>query len=395
MIRPALPRPPAPILVPSPARLNPPARPRRLRLRHAGVLASFALMVLLPAAVTAWYLWARAADQYASYVGFSVRKEEAGSAIEMLGGIAALSGSSSTDTDILYEYMFSAGLIARIDADLDLRAIWSAASQDPVFAYAPPGTIEDLADHWARKVRVAYDSSTHLIELRVLAFTPKDATRVAEAIFARSGEMINDLSDIAREDTIRYARDDLAQAQARLTAARTAMTEFRNRTQIVDPAADVQGQTGLLAKLQEQLAEALIEVDLMTPTMQPTDHRLERGQARVRVIEARITAERQKLGLGDANGKGAVYATLVGDYERLATDLEFAGETTRAARAAYDAAQAEARRQGRYLAAHIAPTKAESARFPQRATLLATVTLFLFLGWATAALMYYALRDRR
>ncbi len=250
--------PQAPALVPPETATRPPAQASRMRPRHWGLLASFVALVLLPAAVTAWYLWTKAADQYASYVGFSVRKQEAPSALDLLGGLAAVSGSSSADTDILYEYMHGPGLVAAIDAELDLRAIWSKATGDPVFAYAAPGTIEDLLDHWERMVRVSYDSSTHLIEVRVLAFDPDDAQRIAQAIFTRSGDMINALSDIAREDTIRHARRDLTEAEARLTTARRSMTAFRNRTQIVDPTADVLGQTGLLAKLQEQLAEALI-----------------------------------------------------------------------------------------------------------------------------------------
>jgi capsular polysaccharide transport system permease protein len=373
----------------------PPVPASSLRSRHWALILSFLALVALPASATGWYLWARAADQYASYVGFSVRKEEAGSPLDLIGGLAAISGSSSADTDILYEYMQSPGLVADIDAELDLRAIWSRAPADPVFAYAAPGTIEDLVDHWQRKVRVSYDSGTHLIEVRVLAFDPDDAQRIARAVFTRSGQMINALSDIAREDTIRHARTDLEQAEARLSEARATMTAFRNRTQVVDPTADVAGQTGLLAKLQEQLAEALITVDLMAPTMPARDHRLLQAEARVRVIEARIAAERQKLGLGADGGDTAVFAEVVGEYDRLQTDVEFAGESYHAARAAFDAALAEARRQGRYLAAHIAPTRAESARFPQREMLLGTITVFLLLLWGTIALVAYALRDRR
>lgn len=386
---------PHPATLATPAILRPAARPGLLRMRHVGLFLSFFLMVAAPALVSAWYLWMRAADQYASTVGFSVRKEDVGSAVELLGGITALSGSSSADTDILYEYIYSPGLVAEIDAALDLRAIWSRAAGDPLFAYAAPGTIEDLVDHWRRKVRVSYDSGTHLIEVRVLAFDPGDAQRIARAILVKSGDMINELNAVAREDTIRYARADLDKAAAQLKAARMALTEFRNRTQIVDPTADVQSQTGLLAKLQEQLAEALIDLDLMVPNMREGDLRLEQARARVTVTEARIAAERQKLGLGDGAGGGAVFATLVGEYEGLSSDQEFAEESYRAARAAHDAALAEARRQGRYLAAHIAPTHAESARFPQRFTLLATLAGFLLLAWAMAALVYYSLRDRR
>ena len=63
--------------------------------------------------------------------------------------------------------------------------------------------------------------------------------------------------------------------------------------------------------------------------------------------------------------------------------------------AAHDAAQAEAQRQSRYLAAFVEPTLAERAEYPKRITLLATISLFLFVGWATTMLIFYSIRDRR
>ncbi|MEE4345518.1 MAG: capsule biosynthesis protein [Paracoccaceae bacterium] len=354
-------------------------------------------MVVLPTLVAAWFLWMRAADQYASNLGFSVRREETGSAIELLGGITALSGSSSTDTDILYKFLQSQDLVRRIDAELDLRSIWShpAAANDFVFGYDPNGTIEDLLSQWKRMVKIYYDSSSGLIDLRVLSFDPADSQRIAEAIFAQSSAMINDLSAIAREDAIRYARADLEGAVERLKTARQVMTEYRNRTQIVDPTMDTQGQMGLVNTLQGQLAEAMIELDLLSETTRSTDPRIESANRRIRVIEARIAAERQKVGIGSAAGNGQAFADLVGEYERLVVDREFAERSYTAALASYDAALAEARRQSRYLAAHVQPTLAEKAEYPERLVLLAVTGLFLFLIWAVLALVAYSLRDRR
>ena len=73
-----------------------------------------------------------------------------------------------------------------------------------------------------------------------------------------SHRRINALSDIAREDTTRYARQELETAKTRLKAAREALTAFRMRSRMVDPAADIQGKMGLLNSLQAQLAQALI-----------------------------------------------------------------------------------------------------------------------------------------
>ena len=374
----------------------PPVRRARARLRHYMMVTSFVFMVVLPAALSAWYLWERAIDQYASLVGFSVRTEEQGPSIEGLFGVSDLSGSSSSDTDILYEFLQSQQLVARVDADLDIREMWSRPGKenDPIFVYDAPGTIEDLTDHWARKVKIYYDSNSGLIDLRVLAFDPHEAQAIAEAIYEESSAMINRLSAIAREDAIGYARDELAEAQEQLRAARVELQSFRNRTQIVDPSIQSQTQSGLIGALETELAQAQIELQLLRDTARDGDPRIDQTQRRIVAIEKQIAAERSEIGLEGAD-QSATVADLVGQYEALAVDLQFAQEAYTAARAAFDSARNEARRQSRYLAAHVPPTLAERAQYPDRASTFAVIVLFLFVVWAFLVLAAYALRDRR
>lgn len=381
---------------PAPAAQPSPARPARWKMRHTLVFLSFLVMVVAPCVVSAYYLWARAEDQYISRVGFSVRTEEASSAIELLGGITNLSGSSSSDTDILYEFLQSQELVERIDDELDLRAIWSRVdpSDDPVFAYHAPGTIEDLIDHWQRQVRIYYDSASGLIDLEVVTYDPRDSRAIAQLIFEESSAMINQLSAIAREDAISYARDELEQAEERLAAARIALAEWRNENQTVDPTADTAGQMGLVTNLQAQLAEALIELDILRDTTtRENDPRITQAERRIAVIEDRIEAERAVLG---ANGTGrTAFADLVGEFERLVVDLEFAEQAYTTALAAFDGARNEARRQSRYLAAHVRPTLAEASQYPDRPMMLSMIVLFAFLTWTVIVLVAYSLRDRR
>lgn len=379
-----------------PRPVPPPVPQARPRLRHIVVLVSFLVWVAAPSLLTGGYLWTVAADQYASKVGFSVRREEARSPIELLGGLSALSGSSSSDTDILYEYIQSQKLVSEIDADIDLRMLWSKPSEDVIFAYEAPGTIEDLVDYWSDMVGLSYDSGAGLIEVEVRAFAPGDARMIAEKIFEKSSEMINELSSIAREDAIRYAREELDVALERLKVARETVTRFRNQNQLVDPTLDLQSQAGLLGSLEAQLAEALIEVDLLRNSISgSSDPRLVQVQRRVEVIQDRIDAERSKLGIGDKANKTQAFADLVGEYERLVVDREFAETAYTSALASYDVARGEVRRKSRYLAAYLQPTEAESAQYPQRFTLWVLVSLFLFLSWSILTLVIYSLKDRR
>lgn len=377
----------------------PPPVPRsRARGRHVLILLAFLVVCVAPTALAGWYLWERASDRYLSTVAFSVRTEEIGSAIEQLGIISELSGSSSSDTEILYDFISSQELVRRADDELDLRGLWAKGDpeRDPVFAYHPPGTIEDLVAYWRRMVGV-YNSGDGLLQVQVQAFTPEDARRIATFVYDESSDMVNRLSAVAREDATRYAREELDRAVERLKAARQAVTRFRNQTQIVDPTASVQSQMGLMSSLQLQLAEALIDLDILRQQTSDSDPRITQAERRVAVIEDRIAQERDKLGLGDGAdpGASAAFADLVGEYEGLSVEREFAEQSYTAALAAFDIAQAEARRQSRYLAAHVRPTLAESPERPRHWMLLGLTALFSFLTWAMLSLAGYALRDRR
>ena len=218
---------------------------------------------------------------------------------------------------------------------------------------------------WRRMVRIAYDGGTGIITVRALAFTPEESQAIAQAIFDESSKMINDLSNIARDDSIRFAHSELIEAVARLKQARAATTAFRNKHQLVDPEADISNQTGLLGQLQGQLAEALIDVEILRETARDGDPRVDQANRRVRVIRAQIAKERDKLGFGGTGGDNNAYADLAGEYESLTVDQQFAEQTYTAALAAYDSAKAEERRQTRYLAAHVLPTLAQKSEYPQ------------------------------
>ncbi|MEM9709171.1 MAG: sugar transporter [Pseudomonadota bacterium] len=376
--------------------LAPPAAAAGIKRRHRGIFLSFAVAVLLPAAAAATYLWGWAEDQYESVLAFSVRQEDAPAPAALFGAFSGLSPSTASDSDVLYAYLDSQDLVSSIDDALDLRTAYGRhLEKDPLFSFHGDGTIEDLVLYWRRMTKVAYDPGTGLIELSVRAFTPDDANRIATMVLEESTILVNGLSEAARQDAMRFAQADLDEAAAFLTEARQRLTAFRTETQIVDPGADLQGRMGLLAELQARLAEELIRVDLLELRTQPGDPRLNEGRQMTEAIQSRIDAERRRLGAAEVSVAGQDYATTVAEFSRLSVDVEIAQEAYASARAARDLARAEARRQSRYLAAHIRPTLAERSTAPDREILLALVGVFSFLIWALATLIFYALRDRR
>ncbi|MBA3324178.1 MAG: hypothetical protein H0T41_02480, partial [Rhodobacteraceae bacterium] len=371
----------------------PEVRPAAFRARHWITLLSFALIVLAPLAATTLYLYTRAADRYHSDVAFSIRSEEGGAAAAgLIGAITSIGAGSASDADILFEYVRSQSIVEAIDAELDLRAIYARADNDPVFTLAEDAPVEDLVAHWRRMVDVAFETSAGIIHARAQAFLPEDARAIATAILAMSSALVNQLSEQARADAIRFAQDELAEAEENLRAQRQRLSEFRRSNRIVDPSGDVAGQSGLLNALQAELAQALVERDMLLSFVGDDDQRVIQANRRITAVEGRIEAERASLGVSGVEG---ALPDVVGRYEELLVDLEFANTSYTQALAGLAAARAEARRQSRYLAPHVEPTFAESALYPRRALFAGLVGLFLLLGWGALMLVFYNVRDNR
>ena len=107
---------------------------------------------------------------------------------------------------------------------------------------------------------------------------------------------------------------------------------------------------GLLNALQSELAQALVERDVLLSYADEGDQRVLQANRRIDAITARIEAERASLGIAGATG---TLPEVVGTYEELLVDLEFANTAYTQTLAGLTAARAEARRQSRYLAPHV------------------------------------------
>lgn len=370
--------------------------PARMRRRHWGLLLSMVVVIGLPLVLTITYLTVFAQDQYASTTGFTVRTEETSSAGDLVGGLSSfMGGGANSDTDVLYQFMQSQEIVERINERINLLAHYSQTwPRDPVFSIWPTATIEDLLWYWRRMVRLSYDQNTGLMDVQVRARDPQTARAIAEAIVEESELMINALNESARRDTTANAVSDLEEALTRLRSARQALAEFRARTQIVDPVADIQGRMGVLNNLQQQLAQALVDYDLLIQVTADTDPRVRQALRRIEVIRDRISEERRNFATQDVTVTETDYPFLIAQFESLRVDQEFAEQTYFAALSALDAARSNAARKSLYLATYIRPTLATRAEYPQRLVLTGLTAMFLVLIWSLMALVYYSIRDR-
>ena len=373
----------------------PPARPRR---RHWLIGVSFLLAVILPTLIAAAYLTWTAADRYGSRLAFSIRSNQAAAPLEILGAVTQLGNSSVlTDGQVLYDFIQSQQIVETVRAQMPLEAYYNRAPRDWVFSLGENQPVEDLVDYWNRMVDVSLDPVIGILTVEARAFAPGEARAIATEILAASADLVNRLADTAREDAVRYAAVELAGAEARLREIRMRLREFRNIEQEVDPSQNARVAIALVAGLEQELSQTRVQLDLLRGALDDSAPRIVLLNRRVDSLQARIAAERTRLGTGSAlddDGRRPL-SQVVGDFEELVVDREFAEQSYTLALATYQQAEAEARRRHRYLAAHIEPTLSEDPEYPDRPLLIAAIFLLALAAWSILVLAGYNIRDRR
>lgn len=373
----------------------PPAVPHR---RHRAAAAGFVLMVVLPTVLSALYLVFVAADRYGSKTAFSVRSNEVTAPLEILGTVTQLGNSSAVlDGQILYDFIRSQQIVEQVNASLPLEDYWNRAPDDRVFSLGRGQPIEEITEHWNDAVDVSLDPASGILTVEARAFRPEEAQAIAQAVLDASAQLVNQLADTARRDAVTNAKYDLAEAETRLRDIRGRLRVFRDLEQEVDPSLNARVAIELVARLEEELSEAQTQRDLLAAALSADSPRIQFLRHRIETLEDRIATERTRLGTGRAEGPDGArpLAEVVGDFEELVVDREFAEKAYTLALSTYEQAQAEARRRHRYLAAHVRPTLSERAEYPDRPLLVAAIFGLSLALWSVLLLIGWNIRDRR
>ena len=359
---------------------------------------SLLLLVFVPMGIAAWYLFVLAEDRFASRTAFSVRSNDMTAPVEIFGAVTQLGTSSAvTDGQIIYDFIRSQAMLEQALAVLPLKEIYNRKPRDLVYALGQNQPVEDVLWHWQRMVDVSMDPASGILTVETRAFAAQDAQVVAQEILVASDALVNRLTENARRDAIQHAEAELRLAETRLRDIRTRLRAFRDLEQEVDPTQNAQVALGLVATLEEEQARAQVRLESLNDVLDPDAPRLRALRREIETLSQRIAHERTRLGSGAEIGAGDArpLSAVVGEFEELVVDREFAEQAYTLALTTYEQAQADARRQSRYLAVHIPPTLSEEAEYPNRPVLLTAIGVGCFAFWAILMLVIANVRERR
>lgn len=334
---------------------------RRLKLNGA---TSFLLLIVLPTFLSAAYFVFFAADRYESEARFILRSP--GRTISaQLPNILQAAGiaRASDDGYIVQEFLKSRDAMEVLERDADLKATYAAGGRDFIWQFPnffTSKTDEGLYWHYQRMMSAEFDNTTGLGILRMQAFAPQAAQRLAATLLESAEGLVNRLNERARQDTIRVADVEVERMKARALAAQEALIAFRERERLVDPNQVTLAVLETIARLSVEAATLSVQIRELEKTSRNSPQ-ITPLRSRHSAIEVQITSERHRLA-GDAHA----IAPRIAEYERLMLEREFAAKALLTAMTALETARVEAQRQQVYLEKVAIPARPDYPAYPWR-----------------------------
>lgn len=331
--------------------------------------------IFVPALISFLYFLFFASPMYISQSSFAIRSAESG--MPSGGDLASMlfkTPGSSNDVYILEDYTNSLDIIQSIDGELNVVKHYTDRAHDIISRLWQNPTHDELVKYWKRVVSPALDPDTGIIVLTTRAYTPEMAQALNKAVLTRSEALVNAMNERAQSDAVELANKEIARAEERVRKAQEAMRTFRDSHTMLDPKVTAQGLLGVLTSLEA-------EATSLRTKLREAESFMHKDSSHIKSLKQSLVAVEQQIEEETSRVAGSVSPqsnlnSIVGKYEDLVLEAEFAQKQLVSAMASLEQARIQQSAQSRYVVAYQQPTLPDESLYP-RPYLFA---LYIFLG---------------
>ena len=353
----------------------------------------FLFTVLIPTLISVLYFCFIASDVYISESAFVVRRQDkpAGAGFGLLLKTAGFSNGA----DEMYAaraYVLSRDALRQLNQGGQFAAAYQRNQISLVDRFNPTGhygSFEDLYEFYQRKVGIDYDSTSSISKLVVRAYSSADAHRINEQLLRLTEQTVNRLNARARNDLIRVAEAEVAEAEKKAQAASIALSAYRNRSGIIDPERQAMIQMQMISKLQDQLIATetqLAQLRAYTPS-NPQIPVLQTSANSLRNEVAKRTSE--------VAGNRESLSGVAVEYQRLFLESQFADKQLTTVLASLEEARSEARKQQAYIERIAQPSMPDKAEEPKRLRSILTTFVLGLIAFGIFSMLLAGVREHQ
>lgn len=363
--------------------------------RKLGKLLLPFILVVMPLTVSSIYLYNVAEDRYVSQTVMVVKQIDDRSASMATVGLGALLGASSTsieDAYFLKEYIQSYDMFARLNERMKLQQHFVGDQKDWFFRLAPDASREEVLAYYKKRVSLRVDEKLTILELTVQGFDPETTYQISRAIISESERFINDLSRQLAQEQLKFSEGQLSQATERLRLAREALLNYQNSNQMLNPTANAESVSQLIATLRANLAELQTQERTLLSYLNPDTPQVIALRSQISAVQQQINSEQAKL---TSNQGGTRLNRQALQFETLKAEAEYSTDIYKIALSALENARLETSRKMKSLVLLTSPQLPDEALYPRRGYILFTIFLIASLIYGLIQLTFSVIREHR
>ena len=366
---------------------------RTIAARPFFVRPLFLATVVAPTLLASLYFGLLASDIYVSDSRFVVRSptRQANSPLGLILNAGGFSSAGEESSAVL-EYVRSRDALDQINADQLVTKVFSAETVswfDRFGTILQGNTREHLFDYYLGKVAIENDSGLQVTQLKVKAFSAGDAQLMNQRLLGKAEALVNRLADRARDDAITVAGAEVAEAQARVRLAASALARFRGNKGLLDPTQEASFRLQMVSKLQDQLIAATTQLQQLQ-SFTPLATQIPFLRSRIGSLEREIAEQTGSI----AGGKASLSMAVV-RYQELRLNYDLAEKQLVVAVGALEEARAEARRKRAYVERISEPSLPDYPREPRRLRGIAATLILGLLLWGVLSALLAGIREHR
>ena len=258
-------------------------------------IASFVTIVLLPSLAAIAYIGFIQSPQYVAEARFTLR----GGMPPSLDSIGSLTGAPTMlivqDTQVIMNYMQSRTMVEALEKSIKFRSLYQSTSIDWLSRLDPDQPIEKIVKYWKAHMGTKVQVPAGIVEFTVQAFTPEESVKVADAALQSSEQLVNQMNDQIKHDSVFLAETERQRAMARVIDTRASLEKARNVEGMLSADAAAAGITALMDTVRGELIKMQQEYDSQRRFVRPDAPQLRNLQTRIDAAQKEIEKLRAQL----------------------------------------------------------------------------------------------------
>lgn len=358
------------------------------QIKKIGPIWFLALLIIFANSIYWLFL---ASDRYVSEANVVLESPEV--SMDSLNMAAMLSNNnSSSDLLLLRDHILSVDMMLKLENKLGIKKYYSNDEYDFFSRLRNENSpVEIFHRYYLSRVSAEVDDYAGVLRIKVQAFTPDMAQRIANSILLYGEKHMNDMGQKLAMEQVEFIEEQVELLSVRLSESRQKVLDYQNDHGLVSPTGTVESISAVIATLEAELAQLTTQLNVLRNFQSKNSPEVVKINSQINAVKLQIESEKSRMADRDGNALNEISS----EYEALLLQSQFALDLYSSSLSALENTRVEAIRKLKQISILQMPTMPEYSVEPRRLYWVFLVFLITLMASTIAKMVSFIIKDHR